>query len=262
MIYRYFLKLKYILASKAFFITIFISLILITVSNAQWLIDEYINHTNNYSIFNKLLLMKNETKGSYIFYWAFPLLASTPCSWNYSRISKNEQNQTNTSIKNTFTQISIAFITGGIVIFLSFIIDFWMLSMITKTVYAVPNDMTTSYHPQQFCSQIFFESPRLFVLIWSFIGFLWGGAFSLLSMALYFIVKKLPIMYFLEIAIYILNYLISIKLHITPWNNLLCASYSSENFFYNILSVICISIIFLFLKYFIEKIFKRNMENI
>lgn len=97
--YNVFLKVNKIINSKSFLFTVLFSFLLIIVSNVQWIIDEYINKRNDYSVFYKLISFTDLTKGATVFYWVYPLIASIPYSlWKYHEGPKTSGKIINYSI--------------------------------------------------------------------------------------------------------------------------------------------------------------------
>lgn len=236
---------------KSFKVTMFFSLLIIVISNYKWLYDEYVLGQNMYSIFNKLIITDCTSNLSFFYFMFLPLLSSIPFCWEYNKMLKDKDYDVTVldAIKNGL----LSFILGIIIVFLSCIIDFLLLSLITKTEYAIPNDMTTSYNSQRFCSKLFFEYPRLFVFLWSIIISLFGGAFSFLSMSMCYIFKKVYIIYILIVFLSISNYIISLKLELIPWVNILNASYSNNNtlklILWNVISISSLGVIIIVFRF-------------
>lgn len=65
--YNFKFTISKIVKTKSFLLTMLFSFLLIILSNAQWIIDEYINQKNCYSVFYKLISFSCNTKGAIFF---------------------------------------------------------------------------------------------------------------------------------------------------------------------------------------------------
>ncbi|MBR3024395.1 MAG: hypothetical protein IKN85_00545 [Oscillospiraceae bacterium] len=242
-------SIKRILLSKGYKASIIAVVCILLVSNIEWFIDEYIRDINHFSIFNKLFIVRNETIGSEIYYWLFPLFSGCAC---VNLFSKNKE-ESECGFSTIITQCTTSFLIGFSIVFVSVFIDYWMLSMITESFYPMPNDMTTMYNSTKLFSRLYFKYPRLFILIWSTLLSFWGGSFSLLFVGLYYVLKNVFTALTALITVYLANYYVSIICGITPWKYLLCAGsfadISFEAIILNNLAVISCAFIMILLFY-------------
>ena len=84
----------------------------------------------------------------------------------------------------------MTFISGGIIFAGALILDYVLLAIFSPAYTPIPGDLASSMDPFHFCSEIFYQNPYLFMLIWFGIAFLWGGAMSCISMAAGMLIKK------------------------------------------------------------------------
>ena len=243
--YKINLEIKKIVKTKSFLLPMLLSFMLIIISNVQWAIDEYIYIKNCYSVFYKLISFSCNTKGAIVFYWLYPLIASLPYSlWKYYESKKKSDE----IIGHGFIKEAIqAFVTGGLIIFIAYMFDFWMLSLISHTTFPVPNGLITGYCSRNIFSEIYYSKPRLFVFIWSILGFCFGGAFSLLCLNISKLLNNIICSYIILLIIYFSEVFISSKINIPSWKDILYADNLQNNsilvLFLNWLSIVLIGII-------------------
>lgn len=212
------IELKRMFISRSFFLALLLSSSLSIANFLQNLYYKIID-VNDFSVFNKWLGASDITFGGLVFYWIFPILASLPYAWTLcDEIHSGYAIQilTRSSKKEYFiSKLFSSFISGGIVIAVPLILDILLLMMLDVTYYPQPNDLISSIWSGSFCSILFYKKPILFVVIWTFVEFLWGGAVSLLCCAIGLYIKKkillIPSMLLIFICEAILSGFIQIK---------------------------------------------------
>ena len=231
--------------SKTLLISAIISALIIIADVLSWFqlyrqdIDVYT------SVFYKWLGVNRGMNEGIYFFMALPLLTAFAYSWSvsYDRNSGYiSQIITRTSRRKYFTaKFLVTFISGGMIFVGALILDYMLLAMFSPTYIPIPGDLSSSMDPFRFCSDIFYQNPYLFVLIWCVIAFFWGGAMSCISMAAGMFIKKyvissiVPFLIFTAeqiLAVYIMQkYMITIKdLSIgLVWTDMLYASPSTSS---------------------------------
>ena len=128
------------------------------------------------------------------------MIASLPYSlWKYHELKDESGEITGYRILKDST---LAFLTGGLIIFISYMFDFWILSLFTRTTFPAPNDLISGYCSSNIFSEVFYSKPRLFVFIWGILGFFYGGAFSFLCLNICELFNQAIISYVLLLIIF------------------------------------------------------------
>ena len=186
-------ELKRMADSRLFWLAILLSC---SFSGANILQNLYytLHDINNISVFEKWIGYWNETYGAFAFYWFFPILAAMPYAWTLcDEIHGGYAIQilTRSSKTDYFTgKMVSSFISGGMSIAAPLVMDILLLTMIDVTFYPQPNDLTCNTWAGSFGSLLFYKQPALFVLLWTSVSFLWGGAIALLCCAMGLYIKK------------------------------------------------------------------------
>lgn len=132
--------------------------------------------------------------GVIIFQWLFPLSVTIPFAWSMrDEMNSGYINHVLTRVKkiNYFiTKFLVSFISGVVVAAGTMIVNFMALSCFQKAVYPAPTDEQTGIGPRHFMSELCYENPYLYVLLWMLTLAAFGGVVACLSMALSFFIKK------------------------------------------------------------------------
>lgn len=146
------------------------------------------------SVFYKWLgVNRGMSMGNY-FFIALPLITAFAYSWSvsYDR-STGYISQIITRIgrgKYFTAKYLVSFISGGMIFAGALILDYLLLATFSPAYQPNPADLASSMNPFRFCSEIFYQHPYLFLLIWCGVAFLWGGAMTCISMAIGMFIKK------------------------------------------------------------------------
>lgn len=247
--------------SKTLLISIIISYAIIVADVFAWYklyregVDVYT------SIFYKWLGLNRGMNAGIYFFMALPLLTAFAYSWSisYDRSSGYIiQIVTRCNRIKYFTAKHIvSFVSGGIVFSSSLVLDYMLLSLFSPAYRPIPGDLASSMDPFRFCSDIFYQNPYLFMLIWIGVAFLWGGAMSSIGLAAgmyirkYIITSTVPFLVFLSeliLSVYISKkYMITIKSYAVNlgWSDMLYAAPMTtslpEHIFFSIFLIIIIS---------------------
>ena len=180
--------------SKTFLISAIAASLMIIADVVAWFLLYLQGIDVDTSIFYKWLGVNRGMNAGVYFFIALPLLTAFAYSWSvsYDRNSGYiSQIITRTSRKKYFTaKFLVTFISGGIIFAGALILDYVLLAIFSPAYTPIPGDLASSMDPFHFCSEIFYQNPYLFMLIWFGIAFLWGGAMSCISMAAGMLIKK------------------------------------------------------------------------
>lgn len=181
--------------SKTFLISAIAASLMIIADVVAWFLLYLQGIDVDTSIFYKWLGVNRGMNAGVYFFIALPLLTAFAYSWSvsYDRNSGYiSQIITRTSRKKYFTaKFLVTFISGGIIFAGALILDYVLLAIFSPAYTPIPGDLASSMDPFHFCSEIFYQNPYLFMLIWFGIAFLWGGAMSCISMAAGMLIKKI-----------------------------------------------------------------------
>lgn len=249
-------KITAIFFSKSFISIMLLSFLLIIICDVRWVIDEYVYRINEYSVFYKLLLFRCETIEDNIFFWLYPLIASSPyVLYKGQKLTKQQDNDTGQDIIN---ESVFAFIVGGCMIFVAFMFDFVIMSLITQTTMPVPNDLISGYGANNIFSEVFYQKPRLFVFIWSIVGFFFGGSFSFLCFNVTKVVKIKYRAFLLLMLMYVVEFFVASIMDKSSWKELLYADHLRNDSIYvfiiNWLIIVLLGVLFSLLAKTKEKI--------
>ena len=240
------IKITDIFFGKSFVSVMLFSFSLIIICDIRWAIDEYVYKINEYSVFYKLHSFHCETIEENIFLWMYPLIASSPYVLFNSKKMSNQQNRD--ICCDIIKESVLAFIVGGSMIFVTFIFDFVTMSLITQTTMPVPNDLISGYGANNIFSEVFYQTPRLFVFIWSILGFFFGGSFSFLCFYISKLVKNQYTTFLLLMIIYVVEFIVASIMDISSWKELLYADHSRNDsifiFFINWISIVLLGAVF------------------
>lgn len=256
-------ELKRMILSISFRFGIVLSCIF-SVANFIQNVYYKLNNINDFSVFEKWLGTSNETFGGLAFYWLFPIIASIPYGWTLCDEIHNGyamQILSRSSNKRYFiSKMIVSFLSGGIVIALPLVLDFFLITALDRAYYPQPNDLTSSIWAGSFCSTLYYKNPILFVFTWTSIEFLWGGAIAALCCALGMYIKKKLILIPTMLLIFICESVLFLFIHIkrnnriveTSWLNVTHANTLNINsgwfIFGSIFLILIISIILLAIK--------------
>lgn len=237
------IKTGNVLKSKAFGITLLSAVLLVVLSDIQWYVDEYVREINAYNSFNKLICVSPVTYGGMIFYKIFPLLVSVP----YTVLKYCDKKKNGCDKDDFVSDLIPAFFSGGLIVFISYAVDFWLLSLITGSYYPFPNDMISGCSSGCFMSECFYLHPRLFVFAYAVLGFCFGGLFSFLCVSIFNLVKKVSVSLFLIMAVYFGEFFLAGMSGISSWMELLYSDHYRNDdgvtYLVNLLSIAAIVII-------------------
>ena len=166
------------------------------------------------SVFYKWLGVNRGMNAGIYFFMALPLLTAFVYSWtvSYDR-SSGYINQiiSRCSRRNYFTaKYLVSFISGGILFLGSLLLDFVLLSLFSPAYRPVPGDLASSMSPFYFCSNIFYQNPYLFMLIWCGVAFLWGGAMSCIGTSAGMLTKKHIVAVMIPFILFITELILSV----------------------------------------------------
>ena len=111
-------------------------LLFVIISNVQWFVEKDVT---DFSLFIKGIAVTNQTYGSILFCWLFPLAAGLPVL-DVKPVFANNSNKE--CLKYLFSSAVI----GGAIPFCAIIIDFMLLSSCYSTYMPVPNDIPVCYN--------------------------------------------------------------------------------------------------------------------
>ena len=187
------MEIRRMFSSKEFKVAVFMASI---IAFGQFFQNFYymIHGINNVSIFEKWIGVRNENFAAVVFFWLFPILAVFPYGGTMCEELHNgyaAQVMIRNGKKNYFLGKMLAsFISGGIVTAGVLVLDFVILTIMFPACYPRPNDLFCGIWPGHFFSLLFYEHPFLYVILWTGVVFLWGGAIAVLGCALGFFVKN------------------------------------------------------------------------
>lgn len=208
-----------IIKSRIYIFSLLLLFMIASASTIQW---AYKKDVSEFSVFLKTMVMNNYTYGSMIFFWIFPLIAGLPILCVKEKLSSS-------SSKNILLCLAEAFFTGGTLPFLTIIFDYCLLTTTNTTYMPIPNDMITTYQSGMIMSELFFLKPRVFILVWSLLMFVWGGLFSTFLILIYSLTNKKIISMFILLLLYFFNYVIGLKTALPSWHDLFFAETPINN---------------------------------
>lgn len=208
-----------IIKSRVYILSLLVLFITASASTIQWI---YKKDVSEFSVFLKTLAMSNYTYGSTIFFWIFPLITGLPILYVKEKLISS-------SSKNILLCLVEAFFSGGTLPFLTIIFDYCSLTTTNITYMPIPNDMITSYQSGMIMSDLFFLKPRVFILFWSLLMFVWGGLFSIMLILVDSLTNKKIFSIFILLILYLLNYVISLKTSFPSWHDLFYAQTHINN---------------------------------
>lgn len=126
-----------------------------------------------------------------------PLLTSFAYSWTVGTDWNSgyiTQIITRTSRKKYFfAKYIVSFISGGIIFSFSVLAHFFIISTFYPADYPIIALGTSPVFPYSFCSELFYTHPILFLLTWTGISFLWGGAMVCITLGVGMLTRKYSI---------------------------------------------------------------------
>ena len=149
---------------------------------------------DNYSVYVNWIGHEGISTGFYLAAYMLPLIAVLPFGWSlFSEINNNYQNNMICRLGKTkyFTSKYIAvFFTGAFVIAFMLLSNFVMCSFIGVLDAPKTYTLVTAVFRGHFASKLLYTHPFIFMLIWTGIAALWGGALAGLTMIFAQILKK------------------------------------------------------------------------
>lgn len=199
--------------SKSFLLSIGIALFIVAADAHtlyEYFKDGYDVHT---SVFIKWIgAYRGFDEAIYLFV-LLPLITSFAYSWTvcYDRSSGYiTQVISRTNRKKYFlAKYIVSFISGGIIFAASVIFHFLLISMFLPAQYPVAAVGTSFVSPFSFCSELYYSSPYIFLLVWTFTAFLWGGAMVCIAIGIGMITKRYSISVILPFLIFTVQRIIS-----------------------------------------------------
>lgn len=149
---------------------------------------------DNYSVYVNWIGHEATSTGFYLATYMLPLIAVLPFGWSlFSEIHNNYQNNMICRLGKTkyFTSKYIAvFFTGAFVVAFMLLSNFVMCSFIGVLDSPRTYTLVTIVFRGHFASKLLYTHPFVFMLIWTGIAALWGGALAGLTMVFAQILKK------------------------------------------------------------------------
>lgn len=160
----------------------------------EYQLNLYLSGVNHISVFYKWMGVSVCNFGSMYFITTIPLLAALGYSWTVSSDRNSGyimQILTRTSRFKYFSaKFIVVFISGGMIFASALILDFMLLSIFSPVYIPYPELLATAIDQFRFCSELFYTSPYLFMILWILTGFLWGGAMASIASAFGMFIKK------------------------------------------------------------------------
>lgn len=161
------------------------------------------------SLFNSWIGADMSSVGTILFYYLLPLLAIVPNGFSLSReirsgYIKNLLPKTNRKIYFGSKLIS-AFIIGGCIITICLLLNIFTISAFVPATHPkVINDMFYSIRHGDMFSQLAYNRPLIFIIVYIFIDFLFSGLFACLPVICAFFtksgIKSIMISYFFVLS--------------------------------------------------------------
>lgn len=192
--------------NRYFIIVLILAFLIQMLSFAQFC--EFIDEANKVKTLASSMPTLYDTKSVYVYWigheagstgfylaaYMLPLLAVIPFGWSlFSEIHNNYQNNMICRLGKTkyFTAKYIAvFFTGAFAVAFMMLSNFVMCSFVGVLDAPQTYTLLTSVFRGYFASKLFYTHPFLFMLIWTGIAALWGGALAGLTMIFAQIFKK------------------------------------------------------------------------
>lgn len=190
-------EFKRMIRSRSLYVSLLIALIIVIV-------DAYSKYKKfkqgidvNTSVFIQWLgTFRGFEEGTYLFS-IIPLLTSFVYSWTvgYDRSSGYiAQIITRTSRRKYFlTKYIVSFISGGIVFAVAILAHFFIISTFYPAYYPIAASAISPVFSFSFCSKMFYTNPYLFILAWTGVTFLWGGAMVCIALGVGMLTRKYSI---------------------------------------------------------------------
>ncbi|MBP3620290.1 MAG: ABC transporter permease [Lachnospiraceae bacterium] len=125
---------------------------------------------------------------SEMFYVLLPFIAVLPFGVTYYEEIKSGY------MKNVVIRVSrrkyvlakyiVTFVSGGFVCMFPTLLSAWIASLYLPNIPLNPTAMVSNVSNMSFLSEIFYSKPLLYILIYSFIAFLFGGIFATMSIGI------------------------------------------------------------------------------
>lgn len=151
--------------------------------------------TQAFGLYNLWIGGESNSLGFALFFMLFPLLAVFPYGWSYQAEKKNgylKMAEIRAGRRNyLLAKYIAAFLTGGCSITLPLLANFVGTACFVPAV--KPTIIYDIYYPMHYGgigSQIFFENPLCFVLMYMVLDFIYGGLFAVLGIAIGFFSKN------------------------------------------------------------------------
>ena len=202
------LECKRMLKSKNFRLALIFSIIIVLVDVGQ---DVYIYYQgiNHFSIFEKWMGVRYSTYGSVIWNFLFIFFVSIPYSCSLcselkshyslhiiSKIGKN---------KYFFTKVTISFISGFLISFITLFMDFVLMAMYNQATYPEVDSMYVAIEQNDFLSAMFYTKPYIYCIAWLLVICIWGGILSILTLSVSLFLKRASYSLILSEILFILQ---------------------------------------------------------
>lgn len=180
--------------SISFYISLLIALIIVILdagSKYEYFKQGFDVYT---SVFEKWIgTFRGFDEAIYLFA-LLPLLTSFAYSWTigFDRSSGYiTQIITRTSRKKYFlAKYIVSFISGGIIFAFSILMHFFIISTFYPCDYSIIAKGTSPVFSYSFCSELFYTHPIIFLMLWTAVAFLWGGAMVCIALGVGMLTKK------------------------------------------------------------------------
>lgn len=250
---------KRMMHSVSFYISLLTALIIVILDA----LSKYELYKDGYDVYTSVFIkwigtFRGMDEAVYLFS-LLPLLTTLAYSWTvgYDRnIGYVNQILSRTSRKKYFlAKYIVSFISGGIVFAFAILMHFLMISTFYPSYYPIVAVGTSSVHAFSFCPQLFYTHPLLFLLAWTGIAFLWGGAMVCIALGVGMLTKKYTVAListFLTFTVQqIIGTYIILRYNVTingravglVWSDMLYAAPLSTNYLPHLLTNIAVIII-------------------
>lgn len=151
--------------------------------------------TQAFGLYNSWIGGESSSLGFVFFFTLFPVLAALPYGWSYQEEVKSGYLKIAEvragRLRYLGAKYIAAFLAGGGCVVLPLIGNFILTACFVPAV--KPSILYEIYYPMHYgaiCSELFFEHPFLFVVMYWCIDFIFGGLFAAMAMATGFFSKK------------------------------------------------------------------------
>ncbi len=213
----------------------------------------------NVSVFEKWIGIYIGFDESIFLFTLLPLLTSFAYSWTVGADRSSgyiTQVITRTSRKKYFfAKYIVSFMSGGIVFSFAILLHFFIISTFYPAIYSIVALGTSPVSPSSFCPELFYTHPVLFLLVWTGVSFLWGGAMVCIALGVGMIARKYTFSVIAPFLVFTVQQIIGTYINVrysilinghnmsTVWTGMLYAAPLSSNYASHLLINIAVIII-------------------